>query len=479
MRTAIAVLLVLLAAAAGLAAPPTDAELANAAGVEWYGVYAQGTKIGHARIGWERDAAGGFLYRADYTMLLTALGSRTRIVGTECAWFAAEAPHPFLGGTSRMDMDGEVRIVAVGRTATGLRAVVSESGTRRTLDLPPTAYVLGDELRVARFILGRPAVGESVENLTYSLSDLVEDRNRFTVTAVREVLAGGVREQVYEGRMHSEKDGDSGTGVVDGDGRLLSMALGGMFELRAEPEEQAKDIRFSADLFVAGAVPVDVPLGDPGDLASLVLVVSGEGLDTIVAGPRQAVAPGEAPGTIVLTLGAAAADRVPATEEEVSLGLRATVEFPTTDPRIVALAQKAVGDAADPAEKVRRLTSFVSDLLEDEYGQDSLSVLQAVEKGVGDCTEHSALFVTLARAAGIPARTAGGLMYMGDDVQAFGGHAWAEVVLDGAWVPVDPTFDQPVADPLHVRFGADDRDTGPMLATMGRIRFTVKSMAER
>ena len=44
------------------------------------------------------------------------------------------------------------------------------------------------------------------------------------------------------------------------------------------------------------------------------------------------------------------------------------------------------------------------------------------------------LFVALARAAGIPSREAGGYMYMGDKLKAFGGHAWCEVVLDGHWV---------------------------------------------
>ena len=33
-------------------------------------------------------------------------------------------------------------------------------------------------------------------------------------------------------------------------------------------------------------------------------------------------------------------------------------------------------------------------------------------------------------------------MYMGDDVKSFGGHAWDEVVLDGKWVPVDPTWNE-------------------------------------
>ena len=47
---------------------------------------------------------------------------------------------------------------------------------------------------------------------------------------------------------------------------------------------------------------------------------------------------------------------------------------------------------------------------------------------VGDCNEHTALYVAMARALGIPARIAVGLVYIHG---AFYYHAWPEVYLDG------------------------------------------------
>jgi hypothetical protein len=58
------------------------------------------------------------------------------------------------------------------------------------------------------------------------------------------------------------------------------------------------------------------------------------------------------------------------------------------------------------------------------------------------------LFVALARALGIPTRTAAGLVYR--DGQ-FYYHAWPEVYLHG-WVAVDPTFGEVPADAAHIRF---------------------------
>ncbi len=76
------------------------------------------------------------------------------------------------------------------------------------------------------------------------------------------------------------------------------------------------------------------------------------------------------------------------------------------------------------------------------------SALEVLETRRGDCNEHTVLYVALARAVGIPARTAAGLVYVDG---AFYYHAWPEVFLDG-WVAVDPTFGQFPADAAHLRF---------------------------
>jgi transglutaminase-like putative cysteine protease len=59
----------------------------------------------------------------------------------------------------------------------------------------------------------------------------------------------------------------------------------------------------------------------------------------------------------------------------------------------------------------------------------------------------------------VPSREVAGLGYMGDDVLAYGGHVWNEVVLDGVWVPVDAqTLHVPMREP-HLRGGPADQFT--------------------
>jgi transglutaminase-like putative cysteine protease len=75
------------------------------------------------------------------------------------------------------------------------------------------------------------------------------------------------------------------------------------------------------------------------------------------------------------------------------------------------------------------------------------SALDVFEMRRGDANEHTVLFAALARAVGLPARTAAGLVYLDGK---FYYHAWPEVYLNG-WVAVDPTFGQFPADAAHLR----------------------------
>ena len=98
---------------------------------------------------------------------------------------------------------------------------------------------------------------------------------------------------------------------------------------------------------------------------------------------------------------------------------------------------------------------------------------------VGDCNEHTVLYVAMARASGIPARIAVGLVFIRGTQGAFYYHAWPEVYLDeggkrGLWLPVDPTLNQFPADGTHIRLvrGGLDQQAA-IVPLIGRLRMTV------
>ena len=109
-----------------------------------------------------------------------------------------------------------------------------------------------------------------------------------------------------------------------------------------------------------------------------------------------------------------------------------------------------------------------------------LTVADIMEKKSGDCTEHALLFVTLARALGIPAREVSGIYYA-DELGGFGGHAWAEVALNGKWVPVDPAWSQSWTDAAHIRmytYGVSDYSQ-QVVQLSGKLKIEIDSIERK
>ena len=128
--------------------------------------------------------------------------------------------------------------------------------------------------------------------------------------------------------------------------------------------------------------------------------------------------------------------------------LESTPLIQAEHPRIVETAREIAGDATDPAVVARRLKDWVYQRLDKDITLSVPSAVQVLEMGQGDCNEHTVLYVALARALGLPTRTAVGLVHVNG---RFYYHAWPEVWLD-EWVAVDPTLDQYPADAMHLRF---------------------------
>jgi hypothetical protein len=140
--------------------------------------------------------------------------------------------------------------------------------------------------------------------------------------------------------------------------------------------------------------------------------------------------------------------RLPNTDPALAPYLEPEPLIQTTDPRIQAQARQIAFRMRDPRRAAQALSRWVYDNLKKEITISVPSAVQVLDARRGDCNEHTVLYVALARALGIPARTAAGVVYLRG---RFYYHAWPEVYLNG-WVAVDPTFGQFPADASHLRF---------------------------
>ena len=83
----------------------------------------------------------------------------------------------------------------------------------------------------------------------------------------------------------------------------------------------------------------------------------------------------------------------------------------------------------------------------------------------GTCLGYATLLAALTRAAGIPSRVVLGYVYA---LAIFGGHAWTEVLVDGAWIPVDAAIPASgVADAARVGIIATSFGDGAGLLSGG------------
>jgi hypothetical protein len=152
-------------------------------------------------------------------------------------------------------------------------------------------------------------------------------------------------------------------------------------------------------------------------------------------------------------------------------------------PEIIAEAEKAVSGVTGARARAERLTRYVNQLLDKKPTVSLPSAREVLRTKVGDCNEHTVLYVAMARALGIPARINVGLVYIHG---AFYYHAWPEVYLEegagglglgarsGLWLPVDPTLNQFPADATHLRLarGGLDKQT-VILPLMGKLTMDV------
>jgi hypothetical protein len=151
-------------------------------------------------------------------------------------------------------------------------------------------------------------------------------------------------------------------------------------------------------------------------------------------------------------------------------------------PEIRAEADKAVAGVEGPRARAEKLTRYVNALLEKKPTVSLPDALDVLRTKVGDCNEHTALYVAMARSIGIPARIAVGLVYVRGITGAFYYHAWAEVYLDegsgrGLWLPVDPTLNEFPADATHLRLARGGLDKqAAILPLIGRLKMTILDM---
>jgi transglutaminase-like putative cysteine protease len=141
------------------------------------------------------------------------------------------------------------------------------------------------------------------------------------------------------------------------------------------------------------------------------------------------------------------------------------------DARVKKLAAEAVGDETDPLKKARRVERWVRDNVRNDNQAAFPPASKIAQELKGDCRQHAMLAAAMCRAAGVPSRTAVGLVYATDPAShkpILAYHMWTEVWVSGQWLAIDGTLGQGSIGAAHVKIADqswyDTQSLTPLLA---------------
>jgi transglutaminase-like putative cysteine protease len=249
-----------------------------------------------------------------------------------------------------------------------------------------------------------------------------------------------------------------------------------------EDRKVAEDFRgeagdFRKDIAQLVAVRTDVHIDDPENTWKSELFISGIdlGLFELEGAGQRLVDPETGLVRIVMRRpDPEAAMQIPIADDSLAEHLQATLLIQSDDREIKDLAASIAGDETNSLIVAERINQWVFDNIDKKITFSLPSAVEVLETREGDCNEHTALYVALARAAGIPSQIAVGLVY---HKGSFYYHAWPEVYV-GEWVAMDPTFGQSPADATHVRLLAGGFEEQVKLTqALGKISLKIKSFS--
>ena len=441
---------------------------------QWRGVYYRGEKIGFT-VSQLQAVDDGFELQEDGRLQFSLLGAVTPAILRT----TARVDRSFSLQSFDFSLDPGTGPMAIKGRLDGLRLTLemsSGSGTRteiRDLKEPP-ALMLS---------VGRRLASEGLTAGTkrqWAVFDPATLTNAPVTLAIgdREVVQGGGRRPIPAFRVQMTFAGLTSTAWVTDTGEIVReespMGLITVLETQEQATTLGVSDRMRADMLEASAIVPEMTrhaIVEPRDVSRLRLRLTGADLSMLdLDGEWQRFDGGEIelidPRT--LTAGPAPAD--------LDSYLRPEPFIESDAPEIRAAAELMVQGMTGTRARAERLTREINSYVEKRPTVSLPSALEVLRTRVGDCNEHTVLFIAMARSLGIPARINVGVAFVRG---AFYYHAWPEVWIDdgkgrGLWLPVDPTFNQFPADATHLRLarGGLDKQTA-IMPLIGQANITV------
>lgn len=423
----------------------------------WYGLYYEDSKIGHAMTAMDLDMSGvgdgkeGVIVQ-QFSMTYKLEKAEETIEQTRR--FGARSPHRLLDGIYR----SADRHITYEQRDDDLH--LFENGMIRIWQDVDRDLCDEEDIAIYRFLERELEIGATLETEDFDVENQVMTAGVHDLEKVSTRRILGADHLFQTLRTTSTSDVFSYKARTRfQNGEAVNLFLGPI-ELRAETEAIAHQPNQGVDLFAEFEKPLNRPLSQLSNIETLTLKAS---IDDPVVTIDEMVRDGFGQRvdylddkTAVIRIA-----RQPAPREDIDAAafLRPTSSHPADHPRVKALVDEIraqLGPNVDDHGLAGAILDFVAGYIENvpesPYAYHTTSVFDILDNRTGDCTEHSQLFVTLARAAGLPAREVSGFVYGGNDqTPSLGGHAWVEVLIDDQWIGMDPTWEEIELNRSHIQ----------------------------
>ena len=261
------------------------------------------------------------------------------------------------------------------------------------------------------------------------------------------------------------QEGSTSTTYLDPNMLTISSTISNVFNVNRSTEALATTVNplikpIDGWPIFEHSIPLDERLEEHENLKHLILGLTASGQislqDLNLPQTLAATKPGELPSS----------DRSGA--RDISTFTQSSLRIPTANKKITSILE-----SMDKPISIAALVTAVNQQLTYADNQPAGSVIAALNLGQGECTDFADLFTTLARAAGLPARTVFGIAYNNADQPSFMFHAWNEVLAEGQWQGVDPTWNQVRLDATHIKL-SDDLSAALLFAShTNEVRFRI------
>ena len=437
---------------------------------EWFGVYFEDQKIGYAVTSRTATKEGGLLIHSEAAYTIASFGSISETVMASSALLDSQR---LLTKFDFFMSSNPVRLSASGEVSGNeLKVTLHQGGEAQELTLPLDAPPQLS-LSLNTWLVDNVELREGASWEVPYFDPVTLAQNSMTMKVVGTEIVAGEEEAYW---VERSVNGATTRVLVTTDGQTIREESAFGFSMVRETAEEARSMPDSGEVVDVIDISI-VPLQGMVNFDSAQAAFEVEGVEAseFIHGPPLQTVEGDVVRVSIPDPAELPSVAVRAEEPEAAPFLEATPFLPIGSRAIWEKAEEVVGGSVDRLEATQRLVTWVYEYLDKRPTVGIPNALEVLQVGQGDCNEHTALFVALARASGIPARTAAGMVHL-QGGEGLYYHAWPEVWFgpEGGWLPVDPTFGELPANPTHLKLveGGLDKQI-EILSVLGRVRLKV------